>query len=404
MDTNDPDVPIAGVENAFDSFPPTSTRFLALVLVIGLVIGSGCSRVPALKPSGESALDGVLSAHDGSRTSGSDIWEVVICRIPDAHDEILYDLSAVRFVESADWVVRNIAPVSDYFSRWSKNHYMVEFRPAAFEVSPSFGGSEECVEEALRRSSPDADGVLVVADAQHRENREGGWGRSGRPCPERCPARSSRRAMYVGAADFVGREVPLDLIEHEIGHALGWPHSSRFNAYDSSVDVMSASAAPRDVDPSRVHAPGVTAFNRFLAGWTSGDPLVLSLGDSATVKLDADQFLLIVVSATQVITVEVVVDGRDNDHLSASGVAVHLVDWGSGVCADPVSVRDGDPPTCSGSRRHQRLIAPEPLVEGLLRTGDRVEVAGSRIHVTGSNGVGEDFSATVDVTSTSPTG
>ena len=64
----------------------------------------------------------------------------------------------------------------------------------------------------------------------------------------------------------------MDLIEHEIGHALGWPHSgydeSAPNPTQSALDVMSNSAAPRDVHPDRRDGPrhlGCQSVGRRLA-------------------------------------------------------------------------------------------------------------------------------------------
>src|SRR4029077_10753024 len=85
-----------------------------------------------------------------------------------------------------------------------------------------------------------------------------------------------------------GDQPPMDLIEHEIGHALGWPHSgydaSSNEPNRSALDVMSNSAAPRAVNPARRDAPDTLAVNRLAAGWlpTSAVAVVPSSGGTVT--------------------------------------------------------------------------------------------------------------------------
>ncbi len=320
---------------------------------------------------------------------GKDLWEVVICRIPADHDEKMYDVEAMRLTESAAWVIEQLEPVGDYFRRWSRDRYSVEFVPASIDVAPDFGDPARCVEVAVAQSRPEADGVLVVADAQHDVGVGGGWGTDGAPCLEPCSFQESRRVIYVGAADFVTvGSIPLDLLEHELGHALGWPHSRWHRDYDSVVDVMGASASGRSADPARVHGPGILAVNRYLSGWLERDPILFDAdridADRATsLTIREDEFALIFLSPTRALSIEVIADVGDNDHVHGSGVAVHLIDWGASVCANPEIVLEGTMPVCRGWSRSHRLIAGDDMVDGLLRTGDRVDIAGLEIAIGG---------------------
>jgi hypothetical protein len=212
----------------------------------------------------------------------------------------------------------------------------------------TIGVSDEpqaCVDQALTTANKSAHGVLVIADAEHNAGQPGGFGNAGGSCDlVPCSASATRRSAYVGAADFSpewGDRPPMDLIEHELGHALGWPHSgydaSAPEPHRSALDVMSDSAAPRTVHPDRRDGPDTLAVNRLAAGWLppeavsvippSGGSVVLapSNGRSGTrlavIALDGERF----------ITIELLMAAGLDDHLPASGVAVHLIAGSDGT-------------------------------------------------------------------------
>lgn len=345
-----------------------------------MITGSACSSDDSIGGRSEDVVQHLIRT-DSSPHVGPDVWQTFVCRIPETHDGDLYDMSGVRLIESAEWIMAQLEPVTGYFERWSNGRYVVEFRVGG-EVEVDVGGAEECVDAALDRSAEGVDGVLVVADAQHREDRVGGWGRGGHQCDDPCSVRESKRAIYLGAADFVADfPVVLDLVEHEFGHALEWPHSFRNRPYDSGIDVMSDSAAPRRVDEARVHAPGVLAFNRYLSGWMEIDPLVVDSAAGGSVDLDPARFALLKTASSRAISVEVIDNVFDNSHLDSGGVAVHLVDWDHRSCENPVRVNGIVGRFCLGAARSQQLVAPESSRDGVMRTGDRVDVDGVTIVV-----------------------
>ena len=281
---------------------------------------------------------------------GVDRWEVAICRIPDDVRDQTYATDAERPAWDTATIVARLKGVTEYFERWSHGRLLIEWIAADDVVIDADENAVDCVDRALDRSSTSTNGVLVVADAQHDVDAPGGWGRRGERCTRPCAAAKSRRSAYVGGSDFAtywGDDPPLDLIEHEIGHAFGWPHSASSagigdnHVYDSYLDVMSNSAAPRNVDPTRRHAPGVLAFDAWTSGWLDDDEIAffsldrLREGDwQDAVRLVASDTsppidgrmhvrLLVVDAGDDLLTVELLADRGDNDHLEASGAAIH---------------------------------------------------------------------------------
>jgi M6 family metalloprotease-like protein len=209
---------------------------------------------------------------------------------------------------------------------------------------------QDCVDKAIDGASDTAQAVLAVADAEHAPGQPGGMGSGGDPAAPEDAVAVTRRYAYVGAADFNrvtwGDSLPMDLVEHELGHTLGWVHSglSADGAYLSGVDLMSNSAAPRDVDPTRRDGPDVLAIHRVLAGWLPMKDVKVA-GDSgvgATLVPSTDstgtRLIVLRVDDATFLTVEWRDDTQYDDHLPAAGVAVHRVVQRAGAVQsiDPV--------------------------------------------------------------------
>lgn len=325
----------------------------------------------------------VMSESVFERANGEDTWEVTVCRVPRGVADPLYADLDDRMDEGADEIVEQLAPVSEYFERWSGGRYSVRFIPAATDVSIlTTETSEQCVDRALEQSSTRAEGVLVVADAQHAEGTEGGRGGPGVSCAENCSARTTRRYVYVGASDFMSvweGVPPLDLIEHELGHGLDWPHSSLTAegldgvVYDSPYDLMSNSAAAREADATLRHGPGILVVNLLAAGWIDPERIVhwWPDEDARTVDIVPRSRLAstepiavaIPVDDASFYSVEVVGDDGDDAFHGSDFVLVHRVEViGS-----------------SGFERRQYLVSGE------LHAGDTWNADGFTMRVLATN-------------------
>lgn len=307
---------------------------------------------------------------------GDDTWEVWICDVhPDATHPIYAGLP-LRLDLTPVEVTDAVGGVSTYFDRLSHGAYRPVFRRGGVVPLAIGDGPEQCVERALDSALPSTAGVLAVANAEHGFDQSGGLGREGAPCATPpCSATVTRRGAYVGGADFHpdwGEHPPLDLVIHEIGHALGWPHSGVDEAgrYTSALDVMSNSAAAREADPARRDAAGTLALNRVTAGWLPISDVVEVPDGGAEVTLQSSagtkgtRLAVVRLDASALLTVELLTDDGFDAHLPVGGVAVHRV------------ALDGD-------RTAQPLTGDAPYTS-LLQPGDSLTADGWRIEVNGA--------------------
>ena len=291
------------------------------------------------------------------RATGDDLFEVWICHVPVDSTAAIYGGLPLRLPLTPEGVAAIVeARVPKYFDMLSHGRYRPSFT-AGGEVSLGTNdGPQSCVDQAVAGAGPDTRAVLVVADAEHAVDQPGGFGSGGDPCPDAtpCPVAQTHRSAYVGASDFHPDWVddpPMDLVEHEIGHTLGWVHSGvdAVGAYLSALDVMSNSAAPRDVDPARRDGPDTLAVNRLLAGWLTVDDVWVAPATGGKVTLspstgdDGTRLALVALGGGRFISAELLTaDGLDA-HLPTPGIAVHLITVTDGVL-QPIEPRVGDPP------------------------------------------------------------
>ena len=324
-------------------------KFLGSMFAVALSVATiaGCSREQQVRRIFDSEAVNTMvrtEAQFGDIALGSDPWEVVVCQIPQDTTDPIFDPNAVRLNLSSGDIVAELDPVIAYFSRWSHGQYQPNFTAVDGVSISAEEKSDLCVERALDQASPTTRGVMVIANAQHSETAVGGWGRPGSPCEKNCSAKSTRRAVYIGASDFTPfwkGNPPLDLVEHEMGHALDWPHSSTSvdnfgnGVYDSDIDVMSNSAAPRDFNADMRNAPGPLGINLYLSHWLNDNNVALLENGTTSFDLvatntdlvvDGLRLVLVPLNNSTVVSVELLQASGDNQHLLDDRVVIHQIE------------------------------------------------------------------------------
>ncbi len=298
-----------------------------------------------------------------SHTLGVDIIEVWAC---DGPGGAVLDPVDLTWAASESGIV-------EYFRWWSNGRY-----EPRFVLGGSVASSDPaiCRSEVMDRAPGTSSAALIVLD-----HSAGGSAAAGRfacstgpyDCDLSATFPGNGRYALVGLNFVVGAGVegkgPAGLI-HELGHALGWPHSftGHGDEYDNPVDVMSG-----------LGALGTVALNRYAAGWIDPSAVTIAApgGTTTVIGPHGDRFTeLLVVPTTELgryYTVEVRrasrydwMDGR------AEGVQVHLIDQGGDACERPPIV--GFP--CFGGARR---TSPFPATGGydhVLGPGDRLELPG----------------------------
>ncbi len=221
-----------------------------------------------------------------------DVWDVWICEVPEGTIDISVD-------ETVELLQAEVAP---YFVQLSGGRYRPTFRVGGVieaEAFDNWGGCNGPVAEAAGRLDPreQPEGAIVIVNKPVWAS-FGGIGGVGYPSPVEVSLGTTtfpanvRDVLVGGEAVVDSSRLPpgtyfdsdppiLSTIAHEMGHAIGFPHSYRYEEYDDPMDVMSLDWSVPDLQL------GTITFNRYAAGWIDPADVVIYSGGTERYTLAA---------------------------------------------------------------------------------------------------------------------
>lgn len=367
---------------------------------------------------------GLIADHRFARsyTLGTDTWEVWVCDVADG------DLP-VDAADAATLLNREITP---YFSWLSGGRYRPEFvARGVVEADPNHGsqraGDYECEDRVAEVPEGGPQGAVIVLDRdgivssggagrRHSSHVDGTWMVSTGTFPDnsRSIALTAEAVLSVSAycsdCQYLDH-INLDTVAHEMGHALGWPHSFGgkrpetsealleididVDEYDNPMDMISGSPQGWELRRNGLVA-GTIAVNRYAAGWIDPDDVAVHDGGIASYLLAP-----IGISGTQML----VLPTGDSGHfislgarvpagydagIPATGVEAYRVDQRASACSPESPPANPDRLTCTGLGRRTQQVPPPPdndqeideLTDHVYGPGDQLTVEGFRVEVT----------------------
>ena len=367
---------------------------------------------------------GLIADHRFARaySLGTDTWEVWVCDVADGH-------LPVDAADAARLLNREVTP---YFSWLSGGRYRPEFVVGdVVEADPTHesqrAGDYECEGRVAEVSEGGTRGAVIVLDKdtdvssggagrRYSSLVDGTWTVSGGTFPDnsRSIELSASAALPVSAYCSDCKypdDIDLDVVAHEMGHALGWPHSFGGNRpqtsealleidrdideYDNPMDMISGSPQGWELRRNGLVA-GTIAVNRYAAGWIDPDDVAVHDGGIASYVLAP-----IGISGTQMLVLPTgesghfislgarVAEGYDAG-IPTSGVEVYRVDQRASVCSPESPPANPDRLTCTGLGRRTQQVPPPPdndqdveeLTDHVYGPGDQLTVEGVRVEVT----------------------
>ncbi len=291
-----------------------------------------------------------------------DLWDVWICEVPEGTLEFSPE-EAVKTLNTE---------VGDYFDWLSEGRYRPKFRVGGSIEADSFdnwGGCNTPVYEFSNKMDPlnQPEGALIIVNMVTGAS-FGGIGGWSTPSPTE---------VYLGATSFpdnirdvyasgeslaqpgtlpphnfvLGPLPHLATIAHEMGHAIGFPHSIRNTDYDNPMDIMSMSDNVTGVQL------GTIAINRYAAGWIAPSQVKIHEGGRARYLLnpignEGTQMLVLRSHSSSFMTLGARVKEGYDTSIPFEGVESYLIDQEPEDCFNYP-----DYLACWGTERSTRLYA-----------------------------------------------
>ncbi|MDX1447630.1 MAG: S-layer homology domain-containing protein [Acidimicrobiia bacterium] len=372
---------------------PSKVRIVSVFVAALLALPAAASA--AVDPFGADELGLVAYAEQvRAYSNGVDSWEVWVCDTANGN-LVLNPDSVATFLNNQ---------LDPYFSWLSGSRYRPEFRSGGTVTAGNtlwpddpFDMQSECRSKVAAAATGTAAGALIVVDAAYA----GGFATAGLWCEvvSSCPStfpQNGRFAVVGGAAvTSVGGSPPaLRTVAHEIGHAIGLPHSyggqvtflgGLLYEYDNAMDVMSGG------DRNDLNI-GTIGLNRYAAGWLDALRIRFHRGGTLTYRLSpmgaggsSELLVLPTDGPAGVYDVLGARVRRDFDSgLPAEGIEVYRIDQSGAACDLPVSG------TCWGVERRtsQSPVPTEPWTTGHVRgVGQTFTVRGVSVEVASFDGV-----------------
>lgn len=367
---------------------------------------------------------GLIANHRFARSYslGTDTWEVWVCDVADGH-------LPVDAADAATLLNREITP---YFSWLSGGRYLPDFvAGGVVEADPTHeslrADDYECEDRVAEVSEGGTQGAVIVLDkdvdvssggaARQRSSYvDGTWTVLSGTFPDnsRSVELSANTALPVSAycpGCTYPDDIRLDVVAHEMGHALGWPHSfggnrpetseafleidQEIDEYDNPMDMISGS--PRRPELRRLGlVAGTIAVNRYAAGWIDPDDVAVHEGGIASyvlapIGISGTQMLVLPTGESgHFISLGARVAAGYDAGIPESGVEAYRVDQRASACSPESPPAHPDRLTCTGLGRRTQQVPPPPdndqgvyeLTDHVYGPGEHLTVAGFRVEVT----------------------
>ena len=367
---------------------------------------------------------GLIADHRFARSYslGTDTWEVWVCDVADGRLP----------VDAADAATLLNREITAYFSWLSGGRYLPEFvAGGVVEADPTHESQRaddyECDEGVAEASEGGTQGAVIVLDKdqvvssggagrRHSSDVDGTLTVSAGTFPDNSRSiRLSAESVLPVSAHCSDCRYPdhiyLDVVAHELGHALNWPHSFGGNRpqtsetlleadihideYDNPMDIVSGSPQGWELRRNGLVA-GTIAVNRYAAGWIDADDVAVHEGGIGSYVLAP-----IGISGTQMLVLPTGVSGHFismgarvasgyDAGIPAEGVEVYLIDQRASACSPESPPANPDRLACTGADRRTRQVPPPPdndqeiyeLTHHVYGPGDQLTVEGFQVEVT----------------------